>query len=289
MKIPREIRALIDAQIPVNSQRRVVHYECSEGKDAAMSVKRLSNGYIFHCFRCGFEGFVGGYRLPSSQIIQALKNISVPAHMEVEAIQYPKDIQWMHTENTMNSIPIEAYAWLWDGGITDEMIERYEFGWSESFYRVILGIHDEDMDLIAYIGRDVFYKKDSGSSKYILRKQEGLNKRAYFTCHSLDQKVVVVVEDPLSAIRVHEATGFETVALLNTHVGTDLLREYMAYDMILWLDDGQLANMVNVVSQAVEYGINATHISTPKDPKKYNDVAIREFFRERRFNPDGTS
>lgn len=280
MEIPRELRAVIDAQIPVNSQRRVCHIDCSEGKDAAMSIRRLSNGYIFHCFRCGFEGFVGSNRLPSSQIVKALKDISAPTHMEVEDITYPADIQFLSTSPDDNDIPIEAYAWLWDAGITDKLIAKYEFGWSKSFYRVIIPILDEEDELLGYIGRDVFYDK-GGAAKYILRKQEGLNKRIYFTCHA-EKRVVVVVEDPLSAVRIHEATGFETVALLNTHVGTDLLREYMAYDMVLWLDDGQLANMVKVVAQATEYGINATFISTAKDPKKYNDVYIREQFNERR-------
>jgi hypothetical protein len=201
--------------------------------------------------------------------------------MEVENLTYPEDMELLDSNPDANGIPIEAYAWCWDGGITDRMIMEWQFGWSDSFYRVIIPIKDEENKLQGYIGRDVFPRDDKYlKGKYILRKQAGLRKRIYFTCHAPESQKVVVVEDPLSAIRVHLATGYETVALLNTNVGTELLREYMSYDMVIWLDDGQLANMVGVCARATEYGINATHISTLKDPKAYNDVAIRSYFKE---------
>jgi hypothetical protein len=277
----------MESKIPINASRKIHHAACSEGKDAALSVKHIAEGYVFHCFRCGFEGFIGNNKLPASQIVHAVRQLSVPAHMEMEDLEFPADAQSMDSHPDDTDIPIEAYAWCWDGGITDFMIMKYGFAWSNSFYRVIIPIVDEEYNLQGYIGRDVFRtEKNYDTGKYILRKQAGLNKRIFFTCHAPKSTKVVVVEDPLSAIRVHLATGFETVALLNTHVGSEILREYMTYDMVIWLDDGQLANMVGVVARASEYGINATHISTLKDPKAYNDVAIRSYFKED-FNESG--
>jgi len=280
--IPKELQAVIDADIPVNASRRTFHHGCSEGKDAALSVKRLREGYVFNCFRCDFKGFIGGRKLPTGQILSMVKGLSVKPHAEIDNIVLPEDFEWMATPPDMNDIPIEAYTWLWNSGVTERQMDDYEFCWSDSYRRVIIPIKDDEDKLQGFLGRDVFYDKETKhGDKYILRKERGLN-RIYFTCHVLDSMTVVIVEDPLSAIRVHDATGYETVALLNTHVGTDLLREYMNYKMVVWLDRGQLSNMVGIVARAQSYGIKCSHISTPKDPKAYNDVAIQAMFPERR-------
>lgn len=279
-KIPREIQAVIDLDMPISATRRVVHEGCSEGKNPALSVKRLREGYVFNCFRCDYKGFIGGRKLPTGQILNMVKGLSVNAHAEVENIVLPKDSQPMEESPDQNSVPIEAYTWLWQAGITERMMSDYKLCWSDSYRRVIIPIEDDEYTLQGFLGRDVFYDKEARhGNKYILRKEAGL-KRIYFTCHELDSNTVVVVEDPLSAIRITEATNYETVALLNTHVGSDLLQEYMSYRMIVWLDRGQLANMVGVVARAQSYGVDCKHISTPKDPKEYNDEIIRSKFPE---------
>lgn len=280
--IPKEIRAVIDCEIPVNSSRRVKHMDCSEGKDAAMSVKHVNEGYVFNCFRCGYKGFVGNRKLPAHQIVRMVNSISTKAHMEMEHLELPADTQWMDSRVAENDIPIDAYVWLWDAGITDELMSDYSFGWSSTYQRIIVPITDEEDELVGWIGRDPWYDpaKGYGQAKYILRKQQGLQKRIYFTCQSNFGKKVVFVEDILSAIRVHKATGLETVALLNTHIGTDLLREYMAYKVVVWLDPGKLADMVETMTRCQTYGINCKFISTDKDPKAYNDISIREQFRK---------
>ena len=51
-----------------------------------------------------------------------------------------------------------------------------------------------------------------------------------------DEDTVVVCEDCLSAIRVHESTGYCCLALLNTDVGEDLMRWLRGRKVYLWLD-----------------------------------------------------
>ncbi len=92
----------------------------------------------------------------------------------------------------------------------------------------------------------------------------------------------MIVEDALSAIRIHEATGLETVALLNTTVGTDLFHEYMEYNMLIWLDSNATVDAIKAVGSATSFGIRATHILTPKDPKYYNNVGIKSYIDEAR-------
>jgi hypothetical protein len=277
--IPRELKAVVDAQIPVGASRRVVHDDCSDGKDAALSVKRVAEGYVFNCFRCGYKGFVGNRKLPAAQILRMVNNMSVKPHMEVEDLSLPEDMVLLN-DQADSSVPIEAFQYLWEGGITDRLMKRYDFGWSDSFQRVIIPIRDEEGTLLAWLGRDPYYDKDKGYSqaKYILRKQKGVQRRVYFTCHNTKAQKVVFVEDVLSAIRVHEATELEAVALLTTSVGSDLLREYMAYDIVIWLDPGKLADMVGLTARCQSYGINCKFISTAKDPKAYNNIGIREQF-----------
>lgn len=285
MKIPNELLAVTELNLHPGQSRRTVHVGCSDGKDPALSVTRIAEGWVFNCFRCDFKGFIGLDRLPADQIVKMVKDAFVKPHKEEANIKLPRD--WkpmfkvdMQTWVSANKIPIEAYTWLWDAGITDEMGADNMIGWSDQYRRVIIPIMDEEGKLQGWIGRDVFYdKKTKQGHKYILRKQAGLARRIYFTKHQKDSTTVVMVEDILSAIRVNWATSFETVALLTTSVGTDLLHEYMDYKMVIWLDDDQLSNMVMTVARAQGFGIKATHINSSKDPKTYNDVAIQQMFR----------
>lgn len=274
--IPRELRGVVDANIPVGASRRVVHEDCSDGKDAALSVTRVPEGYIFNCFRCDYKGFVGSNKLPAEVLVRMIRRKAEKTHMELEDFKLPGDIAGNRIQPDNMDVPVEALQYLWDGGIGTDLMDKYEFYWSDTYQRVVIPIDDESGETVAWLGRDPFYDKEKkyASNKYILRKKKGLQRRVYFTCHALSQKKVVFVEDILSAIRVHEATGFETVALLNTHIGSDLLREYMAYDVVAWLDPGKLADMVAVTARCQTYGINCKFISTPKDPKHYNNVGI---------------
>jgi hypothetical protein len=279
--IPREIKGVVDANIPVGASRRVVHEDCSEGKNAALSVTRRPEGYIFNCFRCGYKGFVGSRQLPSEVVVRMIKRFGEPAHMELETLEIPKDCERIHPA-LLDELPIQACQFLWDAGIGPLLLDIYPMYWSDAYQRVIFPITNKKGDVVAFLGRDPFFNERNKyeSNKYILRKQEGLDRRVYFTCPREPdaEKKVVFVEDVLSAIRVHQATGYETVALLNTHISSDLLVKYKSWYCVAWLDPGKLADMVAVTARCQSYGISMKFISTAKDPKKYNDIGIVEQF-----------
>jgi hypothetical protein len=277
-EIPRELRAVIDADIPMNSTRRVHHLECSEGKSAALSVRRMPHGFVFHCFRCGdFKGFIGAEKLPADMIVKAIKSLGEPIITEMDDLRLPEDFIEMSEED--KRIPLHAFGWLWESGLTSEMMFQHGICWSDHEQKVIIPIMNNrysiGTEIIGWLGRTMTKDADT---RYIIRKKKYLEERIYFIATDVAAKQgrrVVVVEDPLSAIRVHAATGLETRALLNTSIGADTLHDYKDKHVTLWLDNGQLINMVENVARASVYGIDMDYISTRKDPKAYNDLAIK--------------
>lgn len=279
--IPDEVQAVIDRDIPINSTRRVLHEECSQGKNAALSIKRTSEGFVFQCFRCGWKGFIGTQKIPISLLKSQLKAMGRVEMAEQEALRIPYGSLPMSESH--DEIPIEAYRWLWDAGLTDDMILHYDLMYCPDHETVIIPIKDGDK-LVGYLERFV---SNPELGRYKLIKQAGLDRRIYFDCDSCDspyytigQDRVVVVEDPLSAMRVNFATGFATRALLNTTIGSDTLCHFKDHFVTLWLDPGQLQNVVENVARASVYGIDMDYVSTPKDPKCYNNLAIRQFLCE---------
>ena len=95
-----------------------------------------------------------------------------------------------------------------------------------------------------------------------------------------DTDTVVICEDCLSAIKVNLATGYCTVALLNTDVGDDLMRWLRGKKIFLWLDGDMLAESVKKVDTMRQLGLDAKRLYTTKDPKDYNSVYIMDVVRE---------
>jgi hypothetical protein len=280
-KIPNELQTVVDAGIDIGQTRRIVHKECSEGKNAALSIRRTMSGYVFHCFRCGLKGFIGTKKLPSDQIVRMVNRFTEKPVELLPKLELPHDAIFMIkvTDKGLKShewAPVEAFVWAWDGGLTDRDMFEYKFMWSESMHRVLVPIFDEENTMIGILCRDPSWDKETSvGSKYILKKDQSVNHRIYFTCHQLDSKRVIFVEDVLSAIRVHKATGAETVALLNHHIGNDLFFEYQLYDMGVWLDMDAVHDAAKAVAAGRAAGLNIKKITTSSDPKKYNDIGIR--------------
>lgn len=286
--LPDEIQIVIEANIPVGSKRRMTHLfktdgtPCSKHKDAAMDITRTVKGFVFHCHRCGYKGFVGTQRLPADVIKKMIKSLDVKPNKVVEELTLPKDCIMMDTAEDDERVPMDAYGWLWKAGINNAMIKKYRLCWSPYYERVIIPIYNNSK-LIAWVGREVMTRtregrKDYGVPKYITRKSpEYGDGRVYFTTPSYKnsrENEVVIVEDIASAIRVHEAADIMTVALLNTSIPNDLILSFKDKELIFWLDPGQLDNMVGAVKRATSFGQKAAFINTNKDPKYYNSIAI---------------
>ena len=268
-------------------------------KDPAMVVTRVSNGWLFVCHRCHKQGMIPDVSLSPGRTrkrIEALKNIQV--NEKVKEVHIPSDIIFMAADDKEEmqgrpiGVPWKAYHYLWKFGITGNMIPRYQIGWSDMWQRLIIPLYEYGnfgkeltYKMVGWVGRDVEYKKGNKYPKWLTRSKKG--KRRYFMAPG-DENIVVLVEDSISAMKVKEATGFTTIALLTTSIGDDLMRWLRDKIVYLWLDSDMLAHSVKTVSRMRGLGLNAKHIHTTKDPKEYNLLFIIDTIRSKEEQHDST-
>jgi hypothetical protein len=254
-------------------------------KDAAMSVTRVSNGWIYHCHRCHTSGIVYSDSLNPKQTrarVEAAKN--GPKNRMTANITLPVDFEPMTDEESC-PVPYDAWHWFWKYGLTNEDIMKYNVGWSANFNRVIIPLYEYAQlgdelahKLVGWIGREIECqtkeeRKRRGIVKYMTKSKKG--RRRYFQAPG-HPDTVVICEDALSAMNINIATGYTVIALLNTAVSNDLMRFCRGKKVYLWLDGDMLAHSVQTVNRMRSLGLNAKNIHTPKDPKEYNSLFIRE-------------
>lgn len=291
--VKQEILDAVDKRFAQGDSFRMRHRFKNDGsectpvdKDPAMTVTRVSNGWIFHCHRCHVSGVISNNNLNPGQTrarIEALKKI--PINKVTEKVDLPNDFEQLTDKDLASEIPWGAYHWLWQYNITEEDFLNFKIGWSKAYQRVIIPLYewakfgDEwSSKLVGWVGREVKYSSKeervkAGIPKYLTRAKKG--KRRFFMIMGEEGKVVIC-EDCVSAMKVNMSTGYTTVALLNTSVSTDLMRWLRGKTIYLWLDSDMLADSVKQVNRMRELGLDAKHVHTPKDPKAYNTVFIKD-------------
>jgi len=261
-------------------------------KPPALTVTRTSRGWVYHCHRCHTSGYITDSKASPSSTIERMKSITnSKIDKEVAEVTLPLDFQPMSRRETDSTIPWEAYHWIWQYGISSEHFTKFNIGWSQMYKRVIIPLYvyaqwgdelsDMSRGLVGWVGRDVSSKdiqKETNTPKWLTRSKKG--KRRYFTTPG--DNTVVLVEDAISAIVVHLATGYTTVALLTTSVSEDLMRVLRDRPVYLWLDGDMLAHSVATVDRMRQLGLQAKHIHTPKDPKEYSKTFIQDTLKGRR-------
>jgi hypothetical protein len=258
-------------------------------KDPAMTVTRISNGWVYHCHRCHTSGHIDDAALNPIQTRKRVDAVNdTRINSVTENVTLPFDFMPM-TEEENCPVPYTAWHWFWKYSLTDQDIAKFNCGWSERYNRVIIPLYeyiysvgDVARKLVGWVGREIECqskeeRKRRGVVKYLTRAKKG--KRRFFVAPGED--TVVIVEDAISAMKVNLATGFTTIALLNTFVNNDLMRTLRGKVIYLWLDGDMLANSVQTVQRMRTLGLDAKHIHTPKDPKEYNSLFIRETIREK--------
>ena len=288
MNIPQEIQQVIDSNLALGHNVKIRHRtridgtNCSVGKSPALSIRKIAKGYVFFCHRCGFKGFIGNEKLSPKRVavlVKLLERSTAEDTPEEEAFTMPLDAIPM-AFNPSEEIPSEAHSWIWGGGVSSLIIPEYGFRYSPKLKRVIIPIKSDCGELIGWIGRDPVHRTKAcreqfGIPKYIFAKKKGIRERIYYKLLSKDCNKWVIVEDVLSAIRVHRETGYNTIALLNTSVTNQLLINLSNAEVYVWLDSDQLANMMSIVAKAVTFGIKCRYLHTQKDPKEYSNNEIK--------------
>jgi hypothetical protein len=291
--MPNELKfALEELDWELGQSRRICHKACSMGKSPALSVVRKADGFWFYCFRCKeLKGFVGDKQKSPEEVEQMLKNMMTETpYKSMNVATLPADCVTMlggtEADELPKCTPSRAYLWLWDAKIDDDDVRSFEICWSPSYNRVIIPIYEygtlgEEITtkLIGWIGRDVQdltkkERKEMKIPKYLTHKSSEYD-NIFFHAPNFKSDKYVIVEDILSAMRVSKALNCNAIALLTTYMPVRLMMRLRKKEVIIWLDPDMRQATMGYLATMTGFGIKARAVLSNKDPKKYNDVAIR--------------
>lgn len=209
----------------------------------------------FKCFSCG------SYEWKGTNIILSDKDIP-----EDEAGTFPYDYT--------TDIPEEYRYWYRQYKIDDSIIRANRIGWSAFYKRIIIPTVEEN-----WIGRAVYKWQ---TPKYIAPRNQAYHP---FKVRTIDQekldgyKVIILVEDALSALKVSQSAGGAEVWSINGTGNKKLLNiiiDSKPNRVIIWLDGDQAGirgsrKMWNELSSYTDCSI----VTTPMDPKCYSCNEIK--------------
>jgi hypothetical protein len=210
-----------------------------------------------------------------------------------EGCTLPDDVvRIRQTDMSSNTrrVPWDAITWLLKYDMTS-YLDRYFFGWSPSFHRIIMPIPYSGLlckgdykgpKLMGWVGRDPLDRNKTERQQYNIPKyliRKGGPQRPIFAAQPQVwdvSKPHVIVEDIISAIKVSEAGKCPAYALLNTDVPRWLMEAIGKSQSLLWLDEDMNSKMIQVTAKYRSLGFDMRYVYTQRDPKCYNNVAIRK-------------
>jgi hypothetical protein len=250
--------------LPLGHKTRVKCTQCGTD-DKSLIVNHSSKAYNAYCFRCGDNPFEMKGEL-TLQELSKIKELNEDAIKQRLPISLPEDYT--------TTIPLAGRLWLYSGGITESVWKKYAIGYSETLRRVILPVFDTKGKLIWYQCRAVL----RGQTPKYIQPSEDRSSILFFSTRDTNNKMVVIVEDILSAIRVGEATGLPTCSLLGTKITTAQANTLSEYEKVCtWLDSDKagVTGAYNV-RKAVGLLTETKNVVTEKDPKCYSNKEIKE-------------
>lgn len=260
---------------------------CSINKDACMMVTRYSDYYFYYCHRCKEQGQFNLLMSPEECTIYQPDTIRSDDKPTVEGyINVPQDCIPIISPHA----PQKAKQWVINCGITASQMEEYKIQYSRRWDRVFFPIQASDFELkivkpylVGWSARcpnnyDKQERIDKQRPKWINRKLKG-HERIFFARFNTDSNILILVEDVPSAIRVHEATDHNVIALLTTSMPVLLMSRIKRYDQDtqfrVWLDNDMRFKVMSFVSRLTGHGYNIKQIRSSKDPKMYDEEQIR--------------
>ena len=301
MTLSPELEEVLHMGLARGERARVIHvYKssgevCSKGKNPALSVLRTGDGYLCFCHRCGESFYLRDTRSSPTETLERLRAQNEPVVDVVEKASLPPDYVGMWLDNS--PVITAAYTWLWSFHMKQQLFKKYDVGWSSFYQRIIFPVYDSILlnsgemgkKLLGWVGRDpVNVPKEKRTLPKWLTKREKGTPRFFYTCLSKSDNIIIV-EDIVSAIRVHEASGWNSMALLTTSLPSDLMVKLNKYNVYVWLDSNMVSKSLGYVAKLNSFGITSKFVHSTLDPKEYSDDSIRAtLFKERGANADRT-
>jgi hypothetical protein len=170
-----------------------------------------------------------------------------------------------------SNIPKEPYSWLKQYSLTAEEINNNNLGWSQSEQMLIFPYFGEDGDVLLWQGR--FFPARSPKVY-----TSGYPDDCILLHHSSSREYsrrVVVVEDPISAIKVSRVC--DSTELLGSNISkSKAVRLSKLYShLTIWLDADKIKSMVQFVEMYAVLFEKIDYIYTEYDPKVYDTNQLR--------------
>jgi hypothetical protein len=175
----------------------------------------------------------------------------------------------------------DAGHWLEKYDVSDSERFKYKIGWSDIYESLVFPAFDYGGNLLLcqrrYFGADGFPKYHTkGFPESVLwsARPSAVDTRPdpYDTFNG----TLVLVEDFVSAVRV--GRSFEASPLWGSNFSLGQLKRVSDRweRLVIWLDPDKTKEAVKLRLKAEPYFESACVITSPKDPKDYNDAVIKE-------------
>ena len=262
-------------------QVHVNHDECEAGRDTKkrLYIRRLEDGTVLaYCHHCSKSGryIPSAFKIRKS-VVSSTSTSKEPARDSTSSkltVSLPSDY-----EPDPREWPVQARAWCYKGGLTDEDIKFGRLGYSDFYKRIILPAFDAD-GITMYQLRRIF--DTDTKPKYI---SYGMGKSSLLVLdRSKCMGSVAIVEDVLSGVRVSKFTP--ALVLLGSHLH-DKHIEYILSNKInniyIFLDNDNpiIKSKALTMKQKLDMIVDKVTITkTDKDPKEYSDKELQEILND---------
>jgi hypothetical protein len=173
-----------------------------------------------------------------------------------------------------DNFPINAINWLAQYQIFKNDFKNNNLKWCNNYKRICFCF---GKDLTNYYLRSIIPNE---RNKWILKSE----RKEFYTKQGVSTSNLIIVEDPLSAIKVFSSKLCDVVALGGTNFNSSILVSiFLKYDnLVLWLDGdspGRIAS--NKFRQKFKLLKPIKIINTKKDPKDHSYEQIEEILNEK--------
>ena len=192
------------------------------------------------------------------------------ADVETEFTKNNKD----NNDNNMPSdfsysIPPVPYKWLKQYGITNEEIISNKIGWS-NIKQMLIFPYSVNGDLIFWQGR--YFPKQ----KVKCHTKGNPANTLILLDYMQDNQRVVVVEDPVSAIKVARHAPVHCLFGSSLSMNNAIRLSRMYKELIVWLDYDKVGEAAKLAKKFAPLYIVSKFVISHDDPKECSDAFIKE-------------
>ena len=213
------------------------------------------------CFGCGY------HRQAEGMSVKSMERLLSPMITEGYGA-LPSDFS--------SDIPREPYAWLKKYSLTNEEISENKIGWSARNEMLIIPYMDTENKCFLWQGR---YFPKRTPKVFTRGNVEGSILLPFNSSITSSSTRVVVVEDPISAIKLSRVENSTPVlgSNLSMHKAV-LLSRYFSH-LTLWLDPDMVVKMLQLCNKYKPLFNKVDFIVSKHDPKDHSTEEIKEYLK----------